>query len=217
MTVRFPEGFLWGAATSAYQIEGSLDADGRGPSVWDDFVQRPGAVEGGGDAEIAVDSYRRWRDDIAILAELGMKAYRFSVGWSRIMPEGTGRVEQRGLDHYERFVDELLAAGITPVLTLNHWDMPQALMAPDGAGGTEGWVGRGSVAAFAEFATAVGQSLGDRVPWWITQNEPWIIQLLGYQLGLHAPGIADLAKSVQAGHHVMLGHGAAYDALRGLT
>ncbi len=110
MTVRFPEGFLWGAATSAYQIEGSLDADGRGPSVWDDFVQRPGAVEGGGDAEIAVDSYRRWRDDIAILAELGMKAYRFSVGWSRIMPEGTGRVEQRGLDHYERFVDELLAA-----------------------------------------------------------------------------------------------------------
>ncbi len=217
MTVRFPEGFLWGAATSAYQIEGSLDADGRGPSVWDDFVQRPGAVEGGGDAEIAVDSYRRWRDDIAILAELGMKAYRFSVGWSRIMPEGTGRVEQRGLDHYERFVDELLAAGITPVLTLNHWDMPQALMAPEGSGGTEGWVGRGSVGAFAEFATAVGQSLGDRVPWWITQNEPWIIQLLGYQLGLHAPGIADLGKSVQAGHHVMLGHGAAYDVLRGLT
>ncbi len=213
MTARFPEGFLWGAATSAYQIEGSLDADGRGESVWDGFVRRPGAIEDGSDAAIAVDSYRHWRDDIAILKELGMQAYRFSVGWARVMPEGTGRVEQRALDHYERFVDELLTNGITPVLTLNHWDMPQALMA-DGA---DGWVSRSSVGAFAEFAAAVGQRLGDRVPWWITQNEPWIIQLLGYQLGLHAPGIKDLSKSVRAGHHVLLGHGAAYDVLRSLT
>ena len=207
----FPEDFLWGAATSAYQIEGSLDADGRGESIWDRFAATPGLIEGGGDATIAVDSYRRWRDDVAILRELGMTAYRFSVGWSRIMPEGTGRVEQRGLDHYERIVDELLANGIAPVLTLNHWDMPQALMAD------EGWVGRSSVDAFVEFAVAVGERLGDRVPWWITQNEPWIIQLLGYQLGLHAPGIRDLGKSVRAGHHVLLGHGAAYDALRQLT
>jgi beta-glucosidase len=207
----FPADFLWGAATSSHQIEGSHDADGRGESVWDVFARVPGAIEGGGDASIADDSYRRWRDDIDLLSELGVGAYRFSVGWSRIMPEGTGRVEQRGLDHYEAFVDELLERGIQPVLTLNHWDMPQALMAH------EGWVGRESVDAFTEFAVAVAGRLGDRVPWWITQNEPWIIQLLGYQLGLHAPGIADLGKAVQAGHHVMLAHGAAYDALRGLT
>ena len=204
----FPAGFLWGAATSAYQIEGSLGADGRGESVWDAFARVPGAIEGGGDASVAVDSYRHWQDDIRILTELGMKAYRFSIAWSRILPEGTGRVEQRGLDHYERFVDALLAAGIVPVVTLNHWDMPQALMA------AEGWVGRSTVDAFVQFAVAVGDRLGDRVPWWITQNEPWIIQLLGYQLGLHAPGIRDLGKSVRAGHHVLLAHGAAYDALR---
>jgi beta-glucosidase len=207
----FPDGFLWGAATSAYQIEGSLNADGRGESVWDAFARVPGAIEGGGDASVAVDSYRHWQDDIRILTELGMKAYRFSIAWSRILPEGTGRVEQRGLDHYERFVDALLAAGIVPVVTLNHWDMPQALMAH------QGWVGRSTVDAFVQFAVAVGDRLGDRVPWWITQNEPWIIQLLGYQLGLHAPGIRDLGKSARAGHHVLLGHGAAYDALRTVT
>lgn len=207
----FPSGFLWGAATSAYQIEGSLDVDGRGESIWDAFCRVPGVIEGGGDASIAVDSYRRWRDDVALLADLGMTAYRFSTAWSRIMPEGTGRVEARGLDHYERFVDALLERGIAPVLTLNHWDMPQALMQHGG------WAGRESVDAFVEYAVAVGERLGDRVPWWITQNEPWIIQLLGYQLGLHAPGVRDLAASVRAGHHVLLAHGAAYDALRPLT
>ncbi|MEH0970719.1 GH1 family beta-glucosidase [Micromonospora sp. CPCC 205546] len=206
-THRFPPGFLWGAATSAYQIEGSLDADGRGPSVWDTFAARPGAVEGGGDGSRACDSYRRWDRDVELVAGLGLGAYRFSVSWSRILPEGRGRVEPRGLDHYERFVDALLARDVTPVLTLNHWDMPQALMA-DG-----GWVGRSSVDAFAEFAAAVADRLGDRVHWWITQNEPWIIALLGYQLGLHAPGVRDLRASVAAGHHVLLGHGAGADVI----
>ncbi|WP_251857502.1 GH1 family beta-glucosidase [Herbiconiux sp. L3-i23] len=209
MTGRFPEDFLFGASTSAHQIEGSHDVDGRGESVWDVFARTPGAIEGGGDASVATDSYRRWRDDIDLLSELGLGAYRFSVGWSRIVPDGRGRVETRGLDHYERVVDTLLDRGIAPVLTLNHWDMPQALMA-DG-----GWISRGAVDAFAEFTTAVAERLADRVDWWITQNEPWIIQLLGYQLGLHAPGIADHRSAVTAGHHVLLAHGVGADILHG--
>ncbi|GAA4424534.1 GH1 family beta-glucosidase [Georgenia halophila] len=208
MPLQIPPDFLWGAATSAFQIEGSLDVDGRGESVWDAFARRPGAIEGGADGSRACDSYRRWREDLALLTELGLGAYRFSVAWSRIMPEGTGRVEQRGLDHYERFVDGLLERGIVPVLTLNHWDMPQALMA------SGGWAGRESVAAFGEYTQEVAERLADRVEWWITQNEPWIIALLGYRLGLHAPGVTDLRASAAAGHHVLLGHGAGADVLR---
>ncbi|MFC4553785.1 GH1 family beta-glucosidase [Georgenia faecalis] len=203
----FPPGFLWGAGTSAFQVEGALDADGRGESVWDVFARCPGAIEDGADGSRACESYARWREDVALVAELGLGAYRFSVAWSRVMPEGTGRVEARGLDHYERLVDALLARGVAPILTLNHWDMPQALMA-DG-----GWAGRASVDAFAEYTGAVAGRLADRVPWWITQNEPWIIALLGYQLGLHAPGVSDLGASLAAGHHVLLGHGAAADVL----
>jgi beta-glucosidase len=204
----FPSDFLWGAATSAYQIEGSLDADGRGRSIWESFAAQPGRIEGGGDGSKACDSYRRWRDDIDLVTELNLNAYRFAVGWARVMPEGTGRVETRGLDHYERFLDALLERGVTPVVSLNHWDMPETLMAYGG------WGGRPTVDAFAEYAHAVAERLGDRVMWWITQNEPWIVQLLGYQLGLHAPGVADLRTSVAAGHHVLLGHGAAADAIR---
>ena len=211
MTSPFPPGFLWGAATSAYQTEGSLEVDGRGASIWDSFARVPGVIEGGGDAAIATDSYRRWRDDVDLVGELGLGAYRFATAWSRVVPDGRGRVEPRALDHYERFVDALLEKGVTPVLTLNHWDMPQALMDEGG------WLGRGSVDAFVRYATAVAERLGDRVPWWITQCEPWIVQLLGYQLGIHAPGLADLASSVRAGHHILLAHGAAYDAMRPLT
>jgi beta-glucosidase len=207
MTTTFPPGFLWGAATSAYQIEGSLDADGRGRSIWETFAAQPGNVEGGGDGSRACDSYRRWREDVDLVSELNLGAYRFAVGWARVMPEGTGRVEARGLDHYERFLDALLERGVTPVVSLNHWDMPEALM------GHGGWGGRATVDAFAEYAVAVADRFGDRVDWWITQNEPWIVQLLGYQLGLHAPGVADLRTSVAAGHHVLLGHGAAADAI----
>ncbi|MBT2483801.1 MULTISPECIES: GH1 family beta-glucosidase [unclassified Microbacterium] len=207
----FPADFLWGAATSAYQIEGSLDVDGRGRSIWDTFAEQPGAIEGGGDARVACDSYRRWKDDLEILSELGMKAYRFSLAWSRIMPDGRGRVNSRGLDHYERIIDELRRREIEPIVTLNHWDMPEALMA-DG-----GWMGRGTVDAFTEYAVAASERLGDRVDWWVTQNEPWIIQLLGYQLGLHAPGIHDLRGAVTAGHHLLLAHGRAADAMRAST
>lgn len=208
MTGDFPPGFLWGAATSAYQIEGGLDADGRGRSVWETFAARPGTVEGGGDGSRACDSYRQWERDVDLVARLGLNAYRFSISWPRVVPDGRGRVESRGLDHYERFVDALLARGVAPVVTLNHWDMPEALMA-DG-----GWAGRSSVDAFAEFATAVAGRLGDRVQWWITQNEPWIISLLGYRLGLHAPGVRDLHASVAAGHHLLLAHGVGADVIR---
>ncbi|HZC73109.1 MAG TPA: GH1 family beta-glucosidase [Jatrophihabitans sp.] len=203
----FPSDFLWGAATSAYQIEGSLDVDGRGRSIWETFAAQPCNVEGGGDGSRACDSYRRWGEDVDLVTELNLNAYRFSAAWARIMPEGRGRIETRGLDHYEQFVDALLARDVTPMVSLNHWDMPEALMA-DG-----GWAGRSSVDAFSEFAVAVADRLGDRVDWWITQNEPWIIALLGYQHGVHAPGVRDLYASVAAGHHVLLGHGAAADVI----
>jgi beta-glucosidase len=207
----FPSDFLWGASVSAYQTEGSLDADGRGRSIWETFAARPGAVEGGGDGSRACDSYRRWAEDVDLVTELGLNAFRFSVSWARIVPEGRGRVESRGLDHYERLVDALLARGVTPVLTLNHWDMPEALM-DDG-----GWVGRSSVDAFTEFTAAVAGRLGDRVRWWITQNEPWIIALLGFQLGIHAPGVRDLRSAVAAGHHVLLAHGTGADAIHAVA
>ena len=186
MTTSFPSEFLWGAATSAYQTEGSLDADGRGRSIWETFAARPGAVEGGGDGSHACDSYRRWAEDVDLVGELGLKAYRFSTAWARIVPEGRGRIEKRGLDHYERVIDALLQRGVTPMLSLNHWDMPEALM----AGG--GWAARSTVDAFAEYAAAVADRFADRVEWWIVQNEPWIVALLGYHLGLHAPGRRDL-------------------------
>jgi len=208
MNSAFPSGFLFGAATSAHQIEGSLDADGRGRSVWETFAATPGVIEGGADGSRACDSYRRWREDVDLLADIGLNAYRFSVSWARIVPDGRGRIETRGLDHYERIVDALLERGITPLVTLNHWDMPEALMA-DG-----GWAGRSTVDAFTEFAVAVASRLGTRVGHWITQNEPWIVALLGYHLGLHAPGVRDLRASVAAGHHLLLGHGSAFDAIK---
>ncbi|MDR2348524.1 MAG: family 1 glycosylhydrolase, partial [Bifidobacteriaceae bacterium] len=209
-TTDFPPGFLWGAATSAYQIEGARGADGTGTSVWDVFARRPGAVEGGGDGSIACDSYRRWREDIELIKAIGLGAYRFSTGWSRVMPNGRGAPNPAALDHYEQQVDALLEAGIKPLITLNHWDMPQALMDGESGGG---WLARSTASAFADYARAVAERLGDRVEHWITQCEPWIIQLLGYQLGLHAPGVRDLARSVVAGHHVLLGHGLAVDAI----
>ncbi|QAY71650.1 glycoside hydrolase family 1 protein [Xylanimonas protaetiae] len=228
-TPAFPPDFLWGVATSAYQIEGSRQADGAGESVWDEFCRRPGAVEGGGDGSRACESYDNPERDLAHLTDLEVKAYRFSLGWSRIMPTGWGAPNATALDHHDRFVDRLLDLGITPLVTLNHWDMPQALMDLRGPFDTDvpgrqiggaaprpargGWLARESVDGFAQYTEAVADRIGDRVSDWITQNEPWIIQLLGYQLGLHAPGIADLARSVVAGHHVLLGHGAAADIL----
>jgi beta-glucosidase len=205
-TASFPPGFVWGAATSAYQIEGGVDLDGRGPSIWDTFSA--GGHAQGATGAVAADHRRRMVDDVALMARLGLAAYRFSVAWPRVQPTGTGTVSQPGLDFYRRLVDTLLARGIEPVVTLYHWDLPQAL--EDGGG----WVARSTAERFAEYAAVVGDALGDRVRRWTTVNEPWCASMLGYAAGVHAPGRADPGAAVVAAHHLLLGHGLAVDALR---
>ncbi len=204
----FPADFLWGVSTSAYQTEGNLLADGRGRSIWEDFVARPGAIEDGSDASRACDSYRRWSEDIDLIGEIGANAYRFSLAWCRIQPDGTGPGSAAGLDHYERIIDTLLGRGITPLITLYHWDLPAALQ----AGG--GWQNRDLAARFADYADVCFGRFGDRVRDWVTICEPWILGLLGYQIGVHAPGIKDLPASVRVMHHLLLGHGLATQALQ---
>ncbi|MBA2280021.1 MAG: beta-glucosidase [Acidimicrobiia bacterium] len=206
--MRFPDGFVWGAATSAAQIEGGVDVDGRGPSVWDAFAARPGAIRDGTDAIVAADHRRRWRDDVAVLADLGIAAYRFSVAWPRVQPTGRGAANEPGLDWYRELVDALLAAGIEPVVTLYHWDLPLAL---EDAGG---WPVRATADAFADYAALVGKALGDRVARWCTVNEPWCASMLGYAGGQHAPGRQEPDASVAAAHHLLYGHGLATEALR---
>jgi beta-glucosidase len=206
--LRFPDTFRWGTATSAYQVEGSPAADGKGESIWDRFTALPGAIENGDTGDTACDQYRRRDADTDLMAGLGLNAHRFSLAWPRIMPEGSGRVERRGLDHYDRFVDGLLARGITPLVTLYHWDLPQPLQ---DAGG---WRARDTAARFADYAAVCFDALGDRVRDWVTVNEPWVVGLLGHQLGLHAPGEKDLAGSARAMHHLLLAHGLAVRALR---
>lgn len=198
----FPDGFLWGVATSAYQVEGAVDVDGRGPSIWDVFVG-----ESGDTGEVACDHYRRWRDDVELLGELGVNAYRFSIAWPRLFPTGAGPLEQRGLDHYGRLIDALLEKGIEPIVTLYHWDLPQGLQERGG------WLARDTVERFGELAETCFAAYGDRVRWWCTINEPWIIGLLGYLHGLHAPGVKDdLLGEATAFHHVLLAHGRAAQA-----
>ena len=204
----FPSDFVWGAATSAYQIEGAVDVDGRGQSVWDTFCKRPGAVLNGDSGAVACDFYHRYPQDIELMRTLGIDAFRFSIAWPRVLPEGRGRVNQAGLDFYDRFVDELLAAGIRPFATLYHWDLPQAL---EDAGG---WPVRATAEAFVEYVELVAARLGDRVDNWTTHNEPFCTSWLGYGIGIHAPGRTDLADSVAAAHHVLLSHGLAVQALR---
>lgn len=204
----FPSDFLWGAATSAYQIEGATDQGGRGTSIWDTFSATPGKVRGGDSGAIACDFYNRYREDVALMRELGLDAFRFSIAWPRILPEGRGAVNAAGLDFYDRLVDELLAAGIQPSPTLYHWDLPQAL---EDAGG---WPERATAEAFAEYSGIVAQRLGDRVREWTTHNEPYCASWLGYIDGVHAPGRTDLAAGIAAAHHVLLSHGLAVEALR---
>ncbi len=205
----FPAGFLWGAATAAYQIEGAHDVDGRAPSIWDTFARRPGAVAGGDNGDLACDHYRRWRDDLDLLTELGLTGYRFSVAWPRVVPDGRGRVNTRGLDFYDQIVDRLLELGVTPMLTLYHWDLPEALQR-DG-----GWTNRSTVDAFVDYADAVSRRLADRVPMWITLNEPWVATVIGHALGQHAPGLTDWTSALSAAHHMLLAHGHAVSVLRG--
>lgn len=203
----FPSGFLWGTATSAYQVEGAVAEDGRGPSIWDTFSHTPGKTRDGDTGDVACDQYHRFEDDADLMADLGFGAYRFSVSWPRIQPEGRGRANEAGLDHYRRLVDALDRRGITPVLTLYHWDLPQAL---EDAGG---WPNRDTAERFAEYAGIVAGALGDAVPIWITLNEPWVAAWLGYGTGVHAPGRTDDALALAATHHLLLGHGLARGAM----
>jgi beta-glucosidase len=200
--------FIWGVATSAYQIEGATSAAGRGESIWDRFAATPGKVKGGDTGSIACDFYHRYPEDIELARELGIDAFRFSVSWPRVLPEGRGDVNEQGLDFYERLVEELLAAGIEPFLNLFHWDLPQSLQ---DAGG---WTARATADAFAEYAAAVAGRLGDRVRYWSTHNEPYCTSWLGYGLGEHAPGGTDVRDALAASHHVLLSHGLAVPEIR---
>ena len=207
----FPADFLWGAATAAYQIEGAVTEDGRGESIWDRFSHTPGMIENGDTGDIACDHYHRWREDLDHMQEVGLKAYRFSVAWPRIFPEGGGTLNQRGLDFYARLVDQLLERDIAPVVTLYHWDLPQALETRLG-----GWAARETAERFADYAATVFGALGDRVPTWVTLNEPWVAAFAGYLSGRHAPGLTDLGKAVRASHHLLLGHARAVQVFRSL-
>jgi len=199
----FPDDFCWGAATSAYQIEGSPLADGAGPSIWQRFTHSPGLTENGDTGDVACDHYNRWPEDIALMAELGLNAYRFSISWSRILPEGTGPVNQAGLDFYSRLVDGLLERGITPFATLYHWDLPAAL---DNRGG---WLNRDIADWFADYARVAYRALDDRVRHWATLNEPWVVTDGGYLHGALAPGHRNLFEAPLASHNIMRAHGAA--------
>jgi beta-glucosidase len=207
---RFPAGFLWGAATSAHQIEGSPLADGAGPSIWHRFSHSPGLTAAGETGDVACDHYRRYREDVGLMRALGLNAYRFSIAWPRVLPRGTGAVNPKGLDFYSRLVDELLAAGIQPLATLFHWDLPEAL---DDRGG---WLNRESADWFAEYAGVVFRALDDRVPMWITLNEPWVVTDGGYLHGALAPGHRNLFEAPRAAHNLLRAHGAALAAYRAL-
>ncbi|MCL6669257.1 MULTISPECIES: GH1 family beta-glucosidase [Streptomyces] len=204
----FPPAFRWGAATAAYQIEGAANEDGRTPSIWDTFSRTPGKVRNGDTGDIAADHYHRMRDDVALMASLGLTDYRFSVSWPRVQPTGRGPASQKGLDFYRALADELLSRGIRPVLTLYHWDLPQEL---EDAGG---WPERDTAYRFAEYAELVAGALGDRVQTWTTLNEPWCAAFLGYADGVHAPGRTEPAAALRAAHHLNLGHGLAVGVLR---
>ena len=207
----FPADFLWGTATSAYQIEGATREDGRGLSIWDQFAATPGATHQGDTGDAAADHYHRMPEDVALMHELGVSAYRFSVSWPRVLPEGSGKVNTQGLDFYDLLVDTLLARGIAPAITLYHWDLPLALHERGG------WLNRDTAYLFADYAEIIARRLGDRVNWWLTHNEPWCAAFLGYGIGIHAPGIRDMNAACVAGHYLLLSHGLALPRLRAHT
>jgi beta-glucosidase len=204
----FPSGFLWGAATAAYQIEGAVAEDGRGPSVWDTFSHTPGKIANGDTGDIACDFYHRWENDLDLLAAIGLNAFRFSVAWPRVQPTGRGEINQAGLDFYRALVDGLRERDITPAITLYHWDLPQALE-DDG-----GWANRDTAQRFAEFARIVAAAIGDASGLWLTLNEPQQVAHQGYRVGTHAPGLTDNARAAAATHHLLLAHGLALGVLR---
>jgi beta-glucosidase len=205
----FPEGFLWGTATASYQIEGATHEGGRGESIWDRFAATPGKVFAGHTGDPACDSYHRYGEDIALMKAMNNNAYRFSIAWPRVVPDGKGPVNEAGLDYYERLADALLEAGIRPFATLYHWDLPQALQDKGG------WANRESIAAFVRYAEVVTGRLGDRIKMWATINEPWCVSILSNELGAHAPGLKDRKTALQVAHNVLVAHGEAMPAIRG--
>jgi beta-glucosidase len=206
--LRFPKGFVWGASTSSYQIEGAWNEDGKGESIWDRFSHTPGKILDGSSGDVACDHYHRYQEDVGLMRELGLKAYRFSISWPRVVPDGKGEANPKGLDFYDRLVDALLAAGIEPFATLYHWDLPQKLQEQGG------WANRDTAAHFESYVSAVSRRLGDRVRNWMTHNEPWVAAFVGHLYGEHAPGLKDLKTALQAAHHILLSHGRAVPALR---
>jgi beta-glucosidase len=204
----FPKNFVWGAATSSFQIEGATTTDGRGPSIWDTFCATPGKTRNGDTGEPGCDHYHRLNSDLDLMKEMNLEAYRFSTSWSRVLPTGRGAINQKGMDFYERLVDGLLTRDITPWLTLYHWDLPQAL---EDAGG---WSARDTIYAFEEYAHVMSERLGDRVKHWITHNEPWCTAYLGYHTGYFAPGVQDPKRAIQASHHLLLSHGLSVPVIR---
>jgi beta-glucosidase len=207
----YPRGFKFGAATAAYQIEGAWDEDGRGESIWDRFCRTPGAVAGGATGDVACDHYHRWRDDLDLLAAMGIESYRFSISWSRVQPDGRGPLNPRGVRFYRQLVEGLLERGIEPAPTLYHWDLPQALQ------DRGGWAARETTERFAEYARLMAAELGDVVARWVTHNEPWVIAFLGHAEGRKAPGLRDWATALRVSHHVLVSHGLAVQALRAGT
>jgi beta-glucosidase len=206
--LRFPDGFLWGTATASYQVEGATDADGRGETIWDRFCRTPGKVLNGDTGDVACDHYRRWKEDVALMKRLGQNSYRFSIAWSRVFPRGRGKPVRAGIDFYSRLVDELLAAGIMPAITLYHWDLPQALQ---DAGG---WENRDTADYFVDFANTMFEALGDRAKFWITHNEPWCASFLSNYLGKHAPGKTSFTTAVRVAHNLLVSHAKAVRLFR---
>ncbi len=204
----FPKNFVWGTATASYQIEGAANLEGRSPSIWDVFAKMPGKVKNGDTGDVACDHYHRYESDFDLMQSLGFNAYRFSMSWSRVLPNGRGQVNQKGVAFYDRIVDALLARGIEPYVTLYHWDLPQVLEE------TGGWLNRDTADAFVEYTDLMTNALGDRLKNWATLNEPWCSAFLGHGVGIHAPGKTDFAASLQAAHHLLLAHGQAMPIIR---
>lgn len=206
--ISFPSDFVWGAAAAAYQIEGAWNEDGKGESIWDRFSHTPGKIVNNDNGDVACDHYHLYRDDIKLMQQLGIGSYRLSIAWSRVIPNGVGAVNEKGLDFYDRLFDALLEANLEPNVTLYHWDLPQALQDKGG------WGSRDIIGQFADYATLMGKRFGDRVKYWATLNEPWCTAFLGHRSGEHAPGFKDEKLSLQVAHHLLVAHGAAIDALR---
>lgn len=204
----FPKNFIWGSATASYQIEGAWNKHGKGESTWDRFTHTPGKIRNNDNGDVANDHYNLWKKDIALMKKLGLQSYRFSIAWPRVLPNGRGKVNQKGIDFYSKLVDGLLKAGITPFATLNHWDIPQTL---EDEGG---WPVRSTGDAFVEFTDVITRALGDRVKSWITHNEPAVVAWLGYEIGVHAPGLKDPKLSLLAAHHLLVSHGQAMPVIR---